>query len=145
MIWFLLPLSPHPHVILHAGLARSCRIHCFKKRKITCSLGIRCPQGRMRIVRKCFCLALTHLLRRSPPLQEGDGYLLDDGFCDFAIPLRAEWQVGKYAGKSKSSWTIESIWKKNLALCALVFGWCCVNMFFDWCNVDWFWIDSCLW
>ena len=22
-------LSPHPHVILHAGLARSCRIHCF--------------------------------------------------------------------------------------------------------------------
>ncbi|MCH2290117.1 MAG: hypothetical protein MK447_09355, partial [SAR324 cluster bacterium] len=21
-------LSPHPHVILHAGLARSCRIHC---------------------------------------------------------------------------------------------------------------------
>ena len=26
---FLLPLSPHPHVILHEGFTRSCRIHCF--------------------------------------------------------------------------------------------------------------------
>ena len=34
---FLLPLSPHPHVILHAGFTRSCRIHCFKKRRKTFS------------------------------------------------------------------------------------------------------------
>jgi len=25
-----------------------------------------------------------------PPLQEGEGYFLDDGFCDFAFRLRAE-------------------------------------------------------
>ena len=25
-----------------------------------------------------------------PPLLEGEGYFLDDGFCDFAIRLRAE-------------------------------------------------------
>ena len=35
---FLLPLSPHPHVILHEGFTRSCRIHCFKKRSKTFSL-----------------------------------------------------------------------------------------------------------
>jgi len=28
MNWILLPISPHSHVILHAWLARSCRIHC---------------------------------------------------------------------------------------------------------------------
>ena len=38
MNWFLLPLSLHPHVILHAGFTRSCRIHCFKKRSKTFSL-----------------------------------------------------------------------------------------------------------
>ena len=38
MNWFLLPLSPHPHVILHEGFTRSCRIHCFKKRSKTFSL-----------------------------------------------------------------------------------------------------------
>ena len=36
-------LSPHSYVILHAGLARSCRIHCFKKRKISFTLGRRSP------------------------------------------------------------------------------------------------------
>ena len=32
-------LSTHPPVILHAGLARSCRIHCFKKWQIISYLG----------------------------------------------------------------------------------------------------------
>ena len=66
MNWILLPLSPHPHVILHAGLARSCRIHFFNKRRKTYSLGRRRPPGRMSGVRKCFSMALTHRLRRSP-------------------------------------------------------------------------------
>ena len=66
MNWFLLPLSPNPHVILHAGLARSCRIHCFKKWKITCSLGRKSPLGRMSGCGKCSSQALTHPLRRSP-------------------------------------------------------------------------------
>ena len=36
-------LSPHPPVILHEGLARSCRIHCFNKRKTNSSLWRSCP------------------------------------------------------------------------------------------------------
>ena len=39
-------LSPHSHVILHAGLARSCRIHFFKKHRKTFSLGRRSPLSR---------------------------------------------------------------------------------------------------
>ena len=58
-------LSPHSDVILQGGLARSCRIHCFKKRKISFTWGRRWPSERMRRVRKCFCLSLTHRLGRS--------------------------------------------------------------------------------
>ena len=45
------------------------------------------------------------------PFPENEGNFLDEGFCDFAFRLRAELQGGKYAGRSKSSWTIESTWK----------------------------------
>ena len=46
MNWFLLPLSPHPHVILHEGFTRSCRIHCSKKAKENLlPRGRRCPKG----------------------------------------------------------------------------------------------------
>ena len=58
-------LSPLSHVILHAGLARSCRIHFFKKQRKTFSFGRRCVSGRKRSMRKCFCPVLTHHLRRS--------------------------------------------------------------------------------
>ena len=36
-------LSTLTHVILHEGLARSCRIHCLTLRRKTFSLGRRCP------------------------------------------------------------------------------------------------------
>ena len=39
-------LKTYLHVILHAGLARSCRIHIFKKRKISFTLGRRSPLPR---------------------------------------------------------------------------------------------------
>ena len=46
MNWFLLPLSPQPHVILHEGFTRSCRIHCSKKAKENLlPRGRRCPKG----------------------------------------------------------------------------------------------------
>ena len=86
-------LSPHPHVILHAGLARSCRIHCFKKRRKAVSLERRCRPGRMRGGGKSFCPTLTHCLRRSP-LSRGKGYSLDDGFCDFAFGYAQNDRVG---------------------------------------------------
>jgi len=46
--------------------ARSCRIHCFKKRRKTFSLGRRCPSGQIRVGGKCFSRNLTHRLRRPP-------------------------------------------------------------------------------
>ena len=54
-------LSPHPHVILHAGLARSCRIHCFKKRRKAVSLERRCPPGRMKGEKMIFWLVPIHM------------------------------------------------------------------------------------
>ena len=36
-------ISTHPPVILHEGLARSCRIHCINKRKTNSSLWRSCP------------------------------------------------------------------------------------------------------
>ena len=36
-------------VILHAGLARSCRIHISKIKGKPSPMGIRCPAGRMRV------------------------------------------------------------------------------------------------
>ena len=43
---FLLPLSPQPHVILHEGFTRSCRIHYFQKRQNLLPRGRRCPKAR---------------------------------------------------------------------------------------------------
>ena len=65
-------LSPHSHVILHAGLARSCRIHIFKKQRKTFSLGRRCPSERMRRVKSIFvCLSPT--VWDGPPSPGGRG------------------------------------------------------------------------
>ena len=41
-------LSPHSQVILHAGLARSCRIHCLMNARETFSPGKGCSIWRMR-------------------------------------------------------------------------------------------------
>ena len=46
--------------------ARSCRIHCFKMRRKTMSLGRRCPSGRIRSGRKCSSPALTHPSETAP-------------------------------------------------------------------------------
>ena len=58
-------VSALPHVILHAGLARSCRIHCRNLWRTTFSLGRRCPPARMRGGGKCSSRALSHHLRPS--------------------------------------------------------------------------------
>ena len=101
MNWILLPLSPHPHVILHAGLARSCRIHCFKKRRKTFSLGRRCPSGRIRGGGKCSSPALTHRLLRSP-LSRRARVIFGWWILRLRLQLRAEWQGGRHAAKSES-------------------------------------------
>ena len=57
------------------------------------SLGRRCPPGRMRGKKKCFCLALNHRLRRSP-LSRMTRVMLDDGFCDSAFGSAQNDRVG---------------------------------------------------
>ena len=96
---------------------------------------------------KCSPPTLSHRLRR-PPLSEGEGYFLDDGFCDFAFRLRAEWQSG--VGWCEESKLSDLTNQQNrdcdgyvaigLMLCSLFFGWCYVPRFlidvtqigFDW-------------
>jgi len=54
-----------------------------------------------------------------PPLPEGEGYFLDDGFCDFAFGSaqndRVVWVVGK-----RISFRTRETNKKSLMLCALL-------------------------
>ena len=64
--WESVPIASHLSFCTKGIPARSCRIHFFKKRRKTFSLGRRCPSGRMRGGGKCSTLALTHRLRRSP-------------------------------------------------------------------------------
>ena len=59
-------LSPHSHVILYAGLARSCRIHCLMNARETFSPRKGCSIWRMKGDGKSSSSALTHRLRRSP-------------------------------------------------------------------------------
>ena len=46
--WKSDPIASHLSFCTKGIHARSCRIHCFKKRRKTFSLGRRCPSGRMR-------------------------------------------------------------------------------------------------
>ena len=40
-----------------------------------------------------------------PPLPEGEGFFLDDGFCDFAFGFAQNDRVVRGAAKSQSFWT----------------------------------------
>ena len=100
--WESVPIASYLSFCTKGIPARSCRIHCFKKRRKTFSLGRRCPSGRMRGKKKCFCLALNHRLRRSLFSRRGM-IVLDDGFCDFAIRLHAEWHGGELLRREKVS------------------------------------------
>ena len=170
MNWFLLPLSPHPHVILHAGLARSCRIHCFKKRRKTFSLGRRCPSGRMRGGGKCSSPALTHRLRRSPLSRRARVIFgMMDSATSPSAPRRMTGWCG-VLGRVKVFISEKPTLRESgplcighwLMLCVLALDWYCAYWLLfdavcigyclmlcasvlDWCYVNWFLNDSCLW
>jgi len=74
----------------------------FQKAKENLLPGVRFPSGRMRGVRKCFYLALNHRLRRSPLSRKEGGYLLDDGFCDFAFGFAQNDRGVRYTAMSES-------------------------------------------
>ena len=77
-------LSPHSHVILHAGLARSCRIHILNSEKNLLP-EVRFPSGRLRVLAKVLFPGTHPQSATILPLPEGEGNLMDDGFCDFAL------------------------------------------------------------
>ena len=70
--------------------ARSCRIHCFKKWRKTFSLGEKVPVRADEGWGKVLYPGPNTPPATVPPLPEGGGYSLDDGFCDSALRLRAE-------------------------------------------------------
>jgi len=58
--WGPVPITSHLSFCTKGIHARSCRIHCFKKRRKTFYLGRRCPSGRMRGGGKCPSLAFKN-------------------------------------------------------------------------------------
>ena len=86
-------LPPHSHVILHAGLARSCRI-TFQKAKENLLPGGSFTSGRLRVLGKSLFSGLHPLSTAVLPLPEGGGYLLENGFCDFAFGFAQNDRVG---------------------------------------------------
>ena len=121
MNWFLLPLSPHPHVILHAGFTRSCRIHCFQKR-----------QNLLPRRRKDF--------EDDHPTHSGRGYFLGRWFLRLCLRLRAEWQVWEaYCSEWKSSC------RRSRALGSLMLWTLAVDTkhIGCWCSVHWCWVIGC--
>ena len=62
----------------------------FKKRRKTLTLGEKVPFRADEGWGKVFLSGPHPPSATVPPLPEGEGYLLDDGFYDFAFRLRAE-------------------------------------------------------
>ena len=73
----------------------------FKKRRKTFTHGESCQSGRMRGDGKCSSPALTLRLRGDPLLPEGEGYLLEHGFCDFAFGFAQNDRVGSILRRVK--------------------------------------------
>ena len=85
-------LSTHPHVILHAGLARSCRIHISKSegKPSPEKVSARADEGCEKVL-----FPGPHPPSATvPPLPKGEGHFLDDGFCDFAFGSAQNDRVG---------------------------------------------------
>ena len=74
----------------------------FKKRKKLLP-GVRFPSGRLRVLSKVLFLGTHPQSATILPLPEGEGNLLDDGFCDFAFGFAQNDRGGKYTAKSESS------------------------------------------
>jgi len=91
-----------PHVILHGGLARSCRIYFIHKRRKTFFLGRKCPSGRMRSGEKGLFPGPHPPSATVPPLPEGESSLVEYGFCDFVFGSPQNDRVGGGSAKSES-------------------------------------------
>ena len=166
MNWFFCSnLTPHHHVILHAGLARSCRIHCFNKRKTNSSLWRSCPSVWIKGGGKWS-------YRHSPTVCNGHpnfrrarvNYSNMDSASSPSAPRRMtgwkqfieEWKFSDPSFQPKED--LMPCRLIGLMQCASVLDWSCANWFWndalrigygmkifllviDWC-VYWIWIDA---
>jgi len=123
-------LPPHSHVILHVGLALSCRIYISKSEGKPSPMGRVASQGGWGVMESALPRPSPSVCD-GPPLPEGGGYLLDDGFCDFALGFAQNDRGWRYTAKSESF----RMWETNQKGI-----WCYVyrflmmpgTLFFDW-------------
>ena len=131
---FFVPISrPHLHVILHAGLARSCRIHCFNKRRKIFSLGKRYPPNGWGVGESDFFWPSPTFVCDGPPSpgERGLSFGRMDSATSPSAPRRMTGQ--RHTAKDESFQLQEAHPKGNLLLCALIL---------DWCYVHWYWVDA---
>ena len=119
-------LSPHSHVILHAGLARSCRIHCLMNARETFSPRKGCSIWRMSGDGKSSSSELIHRLQRSTHSRRAR-LIFRWWILQLCLRLRAEWQSVSHIAKSESFRTRETKQK------------------WVWYYMHWFLIDFCFW
>ena len=101
--WILLPIS---HLTLMSfctqglpGVAES----TVSKSEGKLLLGVRFPSERLRVLAKVLFPGTHPQSATILPLPEGEGNLMDDGFCDFAFGSAQNDRGGKYTAKSESS------------------------------------------
>ena len=66
----------------------------FQKVKQNHLLGVRLPSGRLRVLAKVLFPGTHPQSATILPLPEGEGNLMDDGFCDFALGSAQNDRVG---------------------------------------------------
>ena len=88
--WESVSIASHLSFCTKGIPARSCRIHFFKKRRKTFSLGEKLPVRADEGWGKVLYPGPHPPPATVPPLPEGGGYSLDDVFCDSSLRLRAE-------------------------------------------------------
>ena len=84
-------LSPHPHVILHAGLAWSCRIHILKSEEKPSPMGRVASQGGWGVWENVFVWPSTNFFN-DPPSPGWRGLFIGSWILRLRLWLRAEWQ-----------------------------------------------------
>ena len=103
MNWILLPFC---HLTLMSfctqglpGVAES----TVQKAKENLLPSVRFPSGRLRVLGKVLFTVPQPTSATIPPFPDDEGYLLDDGFCDFAFGFAQNDRGGKFTAKSESS------------------------------------------
>jgi len=89
----------------------------FKKRRKTFTLGEKVPFRADEWMGESFFVWPSPTVCDGPPLPEGEGYFLDDGFCDFAFGFAQNDRVGGILRKVKVFRSENLTKRKSGAMC----------------------------